>query len=207
MPKPSLKMRRKRLKQVRKLNLRRISKKKRLTKRSLRTLRSRKRKSPQSKSHKIKRPLKCPNRTQSLLKRKLRKRKRINNMSQKSLSNHSQKMVQMNKKRQLTQNRKPSQSQRKPRRRSKLKNIRNSLSNNRKLRKISAKLNPRKKLIYHRQYTPKLGICKIKQTKDPRYLIKLMKQCIKDNHQWKLSQRIRQNWSADDSVRALLGLH
>ncbi|CAL6017540.1 Hypothetical_protein [Hexamita inflata] len=59
MPKPSLKTRRKRLKQVRKLNLRRISKKRRLTKRSLRTLRSRKRKSPQSKSHKIKRPLKC----------------------------------------------------------------------------------------------------------------------------------------------------
>ncbi|CAL6114666.1 Hypothetical_protein [Hexamita inflata] len=103
MPKPSLKMRRKRLKQVRKLNLRRISKKKRLTKRSLRTLRSRKRKSPQSKSHKIKRPLKCPNRTQSLLKRKLRKRKRINNLSQKSLSNHSQKMVKMNKKRLLNQ--------------------------------------------------------------------------------------------------------
>ncbi|CAL6053100.1 Putative_reverse transcriptase/endonuclease [Hexamita inflata] len=97
MPKPSLKMRRKRLKQVRKPNLRRISKKKRLTKRSLRTLRSRKRKSPQSKSHKIKRPLQCPNRTQSLLKRKLRKRKRINNLSQKSLSIHSQKMVQMNK--------------------------------------------------------------------------------------------------------------
>ncbi|CAL6103370.1 Hypothetical_protein [Hexamita inflata] len=46
MPKPSLKTRRKRLKQVRKLNLRRISKKKRLTKRSLRTLRSRKRKAP-----------------------------------------------------------------------------------------------------------------------------------------------------------------
>ncbi|CAL6049478.1 Hypothetical_protein [Hexamita inflata] len=56
------------------------------------------------------------NRTQSLLKRKLRKRKRINNLSQKSLSN-SQKMVKMNKKRQLTQNRKPSKSQRKPRRR------------------------------------------------------------------------------------------
>ncbi|CAL6020806.1 Hypothetical_protein [Hexamita inflata] len=46
MPKPSLKTRRKRLKQVRKLNLRRISKKRRLTKRSLRTLRSRKRNSP-----------------------------------------------------------------------------------------------------------------------------------------------------------------
>ncbi|CAL6111531.1 Hypothetical_protein [Hexamita inflata] len=104
MPKPSLKMRRKRLKQVRKLNLRRISKKKRLTKRSLRTLGSRKRNSPQSKSHKIKRPLKCPNRTQSLPKRKLRKRKRISNLSQKSLSN-SQKMVKMNKKRLLTQNR------------------------------------------------------------------------------------------------------
>ncbi|CAL6057302.1 Hypothetical_protein [Hexamita inflata] len=74
MPKPSLKTR-KRLKQVRKLNLRRISKKRRLTKRSLRTLRSRKNKSPQSKSHQIKRPLKCPNRTQSLLKRKLRKEK------------------------------------------------------------------------------------------------------------------------------------
>ncbi|CAL6114458.1 Hypothetical_protein [Hexamita inflata] len=56
MPKPSLKTRRKRLKQVRKLNLRRISKKRRLTKRSQRTLRSRKRKSPQSKSHKTKRP-------------------------------------------------------------------------------------------------------------------------------------------------------
>ncbi|CAL6104658.1 Hypothetical_protein [Hexamita inflata] len=92
-------------------------------------------------------------------------------------------MVKMNKKRLLTQNRKPSQSQRKPRRRSSKRNIRNSLSNNRKLRKISAKLNPRKSLIYHRQYTPKLGICKIKQTKkDPRYLIKLMKQCIKGNH-------------------------
>ncbi|CAL6101299.1 Hypothetical_protein [Hexamita inflata] len=48
MPKPSLKTRRKRLKQVRKLNLRRISKKRRLTKRSQRTLRSRKRKSPPS---------------------------------------------------------------------------------------------------------------------------------------------------------------
>ncbi|CAL5974052.1 Hypothetical_protein [Hexamita inflata] len=44
MPKPSLKMIRKRLKQVKKLNLRRISKKRRLTKRSLRTFRSRKRK-------------------------------------------------------------------------------------------------------------------------------------------------------------------
>ncbi|CAL6033994.1 Hypothetical_protein [Hexamita inflata] len=84
---------------------------------------------------------------------------------------------------------------------------------------------------------PKLGICKIKQTKkDPRYLIKLMKQCIKGNHHQamqiqrnnlpckpkeitskeklrrenqflKLSQRIRQNWSADDSVRTLLGLY
>ncbi|CAL5991408.1 Hypothetical_protein [Hexamita inflata] len=42
-------------------------------------------------------------------------------------------MVKMNKKRQLTQNRKPCQSQQKPRRRSKLKNIRNSLSNNREL--------------------------------------------------------------------------
>ncbi|CAL6102274.1 Hypothetical_protein [Hexamita inflata] len=111
-----------------------------VTKRSLRTLRSRKRNSPQSKSHKIKRPLKCPNRTQSLLKRKLRKRKRINNLSQKSQSNHSQKLVQMNKKRLLTQNRKPSQAQRKPRRRSSKQNIRNSLSNNRELRKISAKL-------------------------------------------------------------------
>ncbi|CAL5978985.1 Hypothetical_protein [Hexamita inflata] len=95
-----------------------------------------KEKKPQSKSHKIKRPLKCPNRTQSLLKRKLRKRKRINNLSQKSLSNHCQKMVKMNKKRLLTQNRKPSQSQRKPRRRSSKWNIRNSLSNNRELRKI-----------------------------------------------------------------------
>ncbi|CAL5970209.1 Hypothetical_protein [Hexamita inflata] len=136
----------------------------------------------------------------------------------------------MNQKRLLTQNRKPSQSQRKPRRRSKLKNIRNSSSSNRELRKISKQLNPRKKLIYHRQYTPKLGICKIKQTKkDPRYLIKLMKQCIKGNHHqampiqrnnlpckpkeitrtrfWKLSQQIRQNWSADDSVRALSGLY
>ncbi|CAL6053905.1 Hypothetical_protein [Hexamita inflata] len=164
MPKPSLKMRRKRLKQVRKLNLRKISKKKRLTKRSLRTLRSRKSKSLQSKSHKIKRPLKCPNRMQSLLKRKLRKRKRINNMFQKSLSN-SQKMVKMNKKRQLTQNRKLSQSQRKPRRRSKLKNIRNSLSNNRKLRKISKRLNPRKQLIYHQQYTPKTVIALVLRTK------------------------------------------
>ncbi|CAL6014826.1 Hypothetical_protein [Hexamita inflata] len=72
-------------------------------------------------------------------------------------------------KRQLTQNRKPSQFQRKPRRKSKLKNIRNSLSNNRELRKISKRLNPRKQLIYHRQYTPKLGICKNKQTKkDPQ---------------------------------------
>ncbi|CAL6112839.1 Hypothetical_protein [Hexamita inflata] len=58
MPKPSLKTRRIRLKQVRKLNLRRISKKKRLTKRSLRTLRSRKRKNPslkvtRSKDHQI----------------------------------------------------------------------------------------------------------------------------------------------------------
>ncbi|CAL6051991.1 Hypothetical_protein [Hexamita inflata] len=152
MLKPSLKMRRKRLKQVRKLNLRRISKKRRLTKRSLRTLRSRKRNSPQSKSHKIKRPLKCPNRTQSLLKRKLRKRKRIINLSQKSLSNHSQKLVKMNKKPLLTQNKKPSQAQLKPRRRSSKRNIvsdsvsiRNSLSNNRELNKISAKLNPRKK--------------------------------------------------------------
>ncbi|CAL6066659.1 Hypothetical_protein [Hexamita inflata] len=102
----------KRLKQVRKRNLRRISKKRRLTKQSQRTLRSRKRKSPQSKSHKIKRPLTSSNRTQSLLKRKLKKRKRINNLSQTILSNHSQKMVKMNKKRQLTQNKKPSQSQR-----------------------------------------------------------------------------------------------
>ncbi|CAL5987179.1 Hypothetical_protein [Hexamita inflata] len=75
-------------------------------------------------------------------------------------------------KRQLTQNRKPSRSQRKPKRRSSKQNIRNSLSNNRELRKISKQINPRKQLIYHRQYIPKLGICKIKQTKkDPRYLI------------------------------------
>ncbi|CAL6010163.1 Hypothetical_protein [Hexamita inflata] len=180
MPKPSLKTRRKRLKQVRKLNLRRISKKRRLTKRSLRTLRSRKRKSPQSTSHKIKRPLKSPNLAQSLLKRKFRKRKMINNLSQKSLSNHSQKMVQMNKKRQLTQNRKPSHSQRKPRRRCSKWNIRNSLSKNRELGKILTRLNPRKQLIHHRQYTPKLGICKNKQTKkDPRYLIKLMNDASK----------------------------
>ncbi|CAL6039379.1 Hypothetical_protein [Hexamita inflata] len=56
-----------------------------------------KEKQPQSKSHKIKRPPKCPNQTQSLLKRKLRKIKRINNLSKKSLSNHSHKLVQMNK--------------------------------------------------------------------------------------------------------------
>ncbi|CAL6091524.1 Hypothetical_protein [Hexamita inflata] len=79
-----------------------------------RTLISRKRKSPQSKSHKIKRPEK-PVKSQP-------------------------KDGQMNKKRQLTQNRKPSQSQRKPKRRSKLKNIRNSLSNNRELNKISTRL-------------------------------------------------------------------
>ncbi|CAL6067155.1 Hypothetical_protein [Hexamita inflata] len=49
--------------------------------------------------------------------------------------------------------------------------------------KISKQLNPRKKLIHHRQYTPKLGICKNKYTKkDPGYLIKLMKQYIKGNH-------------------------
>ncbi|CAL5981931.1 Hypothetical_protein [Hexamita inflata] len=118
-----------------------------------------------------------------LLKRKLRKRKRINNLSQKSLSNHSQKLVKMNQKRQLTQNRKPSQAQQKPRKRSSKWNIRNSLSKNRELRKISTRLNPRKQLIYPRQYTPKLGICKNKQTKtEPRNLIKLMKRCIKGNH-------------------------
>ncbi|CAL5994160.1 Hypothetical_protein [Hexamita inflata] len=145
-------------------------------------------------------------------------------------------MVQMNKKRLLTQNRKPSQSQRKPRRRSKLRNIRNSSSNNRELRKISKQLNSRKKLIYHRQYTPKLGICKIKQTKkDPRYLIKLMKQCIKGNHHQAMpiqrnnlpckpkeitsKEKLRsenqyleiklanQVKLADDSVRTLLGLY
>ncbi|CAL5981201.1 Hypothetical_protein [Hexamita inflata] len=63
-----------------------------------------------------------------------------------------------------TQERDP-RSQRKPRRRSKQKNIRNS-SKIMGLRKISTQLNPRKQLIHHQwQYTPKLGICKNKQTK------------------------------------------
>ncbi|CAL6058203.1 Hypothetical_protein [Hexamita inflata] len=45
------------------------------------------------------------------------------------------------------------------------------------------RLNPRKQLIHPQQYTPKLGICKNKQTKtQPRNLIKFMKRCIKGNH-------------------------
>ncbi|CAL6046139.1 Hypothetical_protein [Hexamita inflata] len=69
---------------------------------------------------------------------------------------------------------------------------------------------PRKKLIYHRQYTSKLGICKIKQTKkEPRNLIKLMKpiskattkQCqyieptSRANRMEQRATRTRQNWS------------
>ncbi|CAL6066005.1 Hypothetical_protein [Hexamita inflata] len=182
MPKPSLKTRRKRLKQVRKLNLRRISKKRRLTKRSLRTLRSRKRKSPKSKSHKIKRPLKSPNLAQSLLKRKLRKRKRIHNLSQKSLSNHSQKMVKINKIRQLTQNRKPSQSQRKPRRRSSKLNIRNSLSNNRELRKIPTSKPQEIANLPPAIYSEISDLQKQINQHGTQELIKLMNQCIKGNH-------------------------
>ncbi|CAL6025766.1 Hypothetical_protein [Hexamita inflata] len=70
-------------------------------------------------------------------------------------------------------NRKQSQSQRKLRRSSKW-NIRNSSSKITGLRNISTQLNPRKQLIHHQQY-------KINQ-KGPRYIIKLMKQCIKGNH-------------------------
>ncbi|CAL6054625.1 Hypothetical_protein [Hexamita inflata] len=67
-------------------------------------------------------------------------------------------MVKMNIKRQLTQNRKPSLSQRKPRRRSSKWNIRNSLSNKKKLRKISTRLNPRKQPINHWNKSTRVNI-------------------------------------------------
>ncbi|CAL6015115.1 Hypothetical_protein [Hexamita inflata] len=205
MPKPSLKTRRKIQKQVRKLILRRILKNNCLIKRSLRTLKSRKRKSSQSQDQKttqkpqsstISLPSQAQLVAQSLLKRKLRKstyqyagKQLVLEKAVKPQPNDGQNEL----KRQLTQNRKPSQSQRKPRRRNCKLNIRNSVSNNRELNKIPTRLNPRKQLIHHRQYTPKLEICKNEQINtEPRNLIKLMKRCIKYNKSFSRASRRKQ---------------
>ncbi|CAL6093080.1 Hypothetical_protein [Hexamita inflata] len=79
-----------------------------------------------------------------------------------------------------------------PRRRSSKLNIRNSLSKNRELRKISTRPNPWKQLIHHRQYTPKLGICKNKQTNtEHRSLIKLVQPLVqtKGNNEQKETEK------------------
>ncbi|CAL6010064.1 Hypothetical_protein [Hexamita inflata] len=135
-----------------------------------------KEKKPPSISHKIKRPLKSPNLAQSLLKRKLRKRKRINNLSQKSLSNHSQKMVKMN---QITSQRKIGNQA----------NLNESLEE-----KASQRIS---EIVYLKiesygryQSNQTLGNSQYitgnqdfaKTNKLTRYLIKLMNQCIKGNH-------------------------
>ncbi|CAL6089545.1 Hypothetical_protein [Hexamita inflata] len=193
------------LKQVRKLILRRILKNNCLIKRSLRTLKSRKRKSSQSQDQKttqklqsstISLPSQAQLVAQSFLKRKLRKstyqyagKQLVLEKPVKPQPNDGQNEL----KRQLTQNRKPSQSQRKPRRINCKLNIRNSVSNNRELNKIPTRLNPRKQLIHHRQYTPKLGICKNDQINtEPRNLIKLMKRCIKYNKSFSRASRRKQ---------------
>ncbi|CAL5999410.1 Hypothetical_protein [Hexamita inflata] len=137
MPKPSLKTRRKRLKQVRKLNLRRISKKRRLKKRSLQSLRSRKIKSPNLKVTRSKDHQKPQSSAKSLQKETQKKKEDKQPVLEKPVKSLP-KDGQNEQKTIADAKQEPSHSQRKPRRRSKLKNIRNNLSNNRAKQDINA---------------------------------------------------------------------